>query len=162
MNIIGIQTNKGAQNTIPAVNKSSSYVDNRAGSSSGQVNSNAFSAEIKTTQAHEQDINDSLNLVEKLLDQLLVVHYPPFFPIATYQRLDLIKKIKGLEEEMEKSSLSDNLKKTLSNKKLPDNASDNDISDSLEKLHELRDKLIAERPESSGKSHPGSIVDIKV
>ena len=33
------------------------------------------------------------------LSDLIVVHDPPFFPIATYQRQDLIKKVRSLEGE---------------------------------------------------------------
>lgn len=82
----------------------------------------------------------SVNYIQKQLDMILT-HYPPFFPPGTYQRLDLIKKIRAVQEGAGKSSLSNELKKTLSDKKLQDNVSDKDISSALNKLFELRDKL---------------------
>ncbi len=190
MKITNIQTDQGAQNTAHPVDKSNQAVDKRTGLSDSRINSGGSSPKIekiRTRQVQPQIITASINYIKEQLDRALV-HYPPFFPIAKYQRLDLIKKIKGIQEDIENLSIDenfkkmfpekkqikgiqedieslstdDNLKKMFSGKKLPAEATDNEISSALDKLFHLREKLTKKETVSSDAAKIGSALDIKV
>lgn len=125
-----------------------------------QVNTGSQSPSAGSAPGTHQNITASINQLEKKLDALMV-NYPPFFPIGKYQRLDLIKKIKGVQEEVEKSSLHNDLKNSLTHTRLKDNASDKDIASAMDSLFELRNKLV--RKESApADTTTGMILNIKV
>jgi hypothetical protein len=88
--------------------------------------------------------------------------YPPFFPVGAYQRLDLIKGIKTLEEKIGKSAVDENIKKIFSGGKLSDDATDAEISASLDKLFIVRDKLAEKKTVNSEPVKHGSFLDVKV
>lgn len=161
MNINSIHTNQVTQNASRLVDKSNSNVENRSGFSASQVSTGMSENEISTPQMQAQGITISVNYLQKQLD-IILTHYPPFFPPGTYQRLDLIKKIKGIQEEVEKSAIDANLKKMFSGKMLSEDSTDKDISLALDKLFGLRDKLKQDNTESTDKAQPGSILNIKV
>ncbi len=87
-----------------------------------------------------------------------VVLYPPFFPIATYQRLNLIEKVRGIEETIMQSSLDENLMSTISGNFLEDRATDGEIAAALGKLFALRDQWLETGQTSPADIHPGSIL----
>ena len=160
MKITDIQINQVSQN----VEKSNPAVDKTAGSPVSRVNSCDLSVKtemIRTQQGQAQVINPAVNNnIREQLDEILV-HYPPFFPIAKYQRLDLIEKVKGIEEKMENLSIDENLKQMLSGKKLTEDATDNELSCALDKLFYLRGILPRDGAVSSDAPAIGSILNIK-
>ncbi len=157
MNITDIQINPGSRYKTCSVNK-----DMR----SARISTVPFESKtisVEPSIIPKGQINGiiaSIDYIQKQLNKILT-HYPPFFPPGTYQRLDLIKKIRDIQENVERSSLTNELKKTLSDKKLFDNATDKDLSSVLNKLFELRDKLTQKGLASSDKPQ-NSFINIKV
>ena len=160
MKITDIQINQVSQN----VEKSNPAVDKRAGSPVSRVNSCGLSVKtevIRTQQGQAKAINPAVNNnIREQLDEILV-HYPPFFPIAKYQRLDLIEKVKGIEEKLEDLSINEDLKQMLSGKKLTDDATDNELSCALDNFFYLRGILTKNEEVFSDTPAIGSILNIK-
>lgn len=161
MNINSIQAPVGLQNAARPENKNSTAIESRAGSPSVQINAGVISPGNGTAHVQKQGVTEANNMAEKKLDALMI-NYPPFFPIGKYQRIDLIKKIKGVQEEVEKSSLHNDLKKTLIHTRLQDNASDKDIASAMDNLFELRNKLARKESAPADTSKTGTILNIKV
>jgi hypothetical protein len=160
MNINAVQPNQGQRDAALFADKSNATFNNRTVLSFGMPGSSISSAESRTPQVQAQGITSFIDSIQEQLD-LILVHYPPFFPIGTYQRLDLIQKIKGIQEEVERSSIDEGLKKTFSAAALKDDATDKDISLALDKLFGLRDSLLKDVSVSHDKALPGSILNIK-
>jgi len=163
MKIPDMQTNQGSQNAVRPDDQSNPAIDKREGPSVHRMNFSVSSAKkgiIRTPKVEAQGINASLIHIRERLDEVLV-HYPPFFPIAKYQRLDLIEKVKGIEEKLESLSIDENLKNMISGKKLTDEATDNELSRALDKLFHLRDKLTKNGSVLSDITKIGSILNIK-
>jgi hypothetical protein len=155
MNINSIQAIQFWQNAIGYNEKSDSPTDTRLGSSLVQVTS-----QIKTPQVSTQGIFTRISYIEEQLKSLLE-SFPPFFPAGSPQRIDLIKKIKGLEEQIGHSSVEAHLKKAFTENPLPKQATDQEISAALDKLFSLRDKLQEKSPVSGDPVKPGTIVNLK-
>ncbi len=68
----------------------------------------------------------------------ILTSFPPFFPAGSPQRIDLIKKVKGLEELVEKSSPKKSSDKTSSDNRLSEDASDKEISAALGQTFRLQ------------------------
>jgi hypothetical protein len=160
MNINAVQPNQGQQDAALFADKSNATFNNRTVPSFGMPRSSISSAESRTPQIQAQGITAFIDSIQEQLD-LILVHYPPFFPIGTYQRVDLIQKIKGIQEEVEGSSVDEGIKKTFSGITLKDDATDEDISAALDKLFGLRDALMKDGSVSHDKVRPGSILNIK-
>jgi hypothetical protein len=161
MNINGIQTSQVSQNAFPAVNKDNAATGSRPVSSAGKISTGLSANAPGASQLHVMESGSSVNGLQKLFE-LLVVQFPPFFPIGKFQRLDLIKKIKGAQEEVEKSNIDPNLKKIYSGKKLSNDATDAEISDTLNDLAKLRDTLTDKKQNTPDTAKPGMILDKKV
>jgi hypothetical protein len=108
--------------------------------------------------ASTQGILAGINYIEEQLRSLLT-SYPPFFPLGTYQRADLIKGIRSIEDQIGRTHGDENLKKIISRKKLPENASDAEISASLDRLNAVRNQLNRTNPNPA---KPGSILNVSV
>jgi hypothetical protein len=76
--------------------------------------------------------------------ELTVVHDPPFFPIARYQRQDLIKKVKSVAADVEHSANNQGLQNT--------------IFGNISKMSEQK----TVNNVTSGKNQPGAILTIKI
>ena len=99
MNITNIQASQISQNAVSMADKFPAYTANRGVSPV---------TESATPQVQPSAIAAGISYLKEQLDKILV-NYPPFFPLGTYQRLDLIKKIKGIEEDIQKSSIDTGL-----------------------------------------------------
>jgi hypothetical protein len=161
MNVNAVQPNQGLQNSALSADKSNAASLNKTGSCVGMPGVSTSSREGRTAQFQAHGITTYIDSIQEHLD-LILVHYPPFFPIGTYQRLDLIEKIRGIQEEVERSSIDESVKQTFSSEILKDDATDKDIYVALDKLFGLRDTLMKDRSVSPHKAHPGSILNIKV
>lgn len=102
-----------------------------------------------------------INYTKAQLDKILV-NFPPFFPLGSYQRADLIKGIRGIQDQVEKSSVKSNVKQEISSSKLSENAADKDISAALDQLMSLRDELSKSLPPAAESPKQGVLVSIKV
>jgi len=156
-----VQPNQGLQNSALSADKSNAAFNNKAVSCVGMPGASTSPPGSSTPQVQAQGITSYIDSIQEQLD-LALVHYPPFFPIGTYQRLDLIEKIRGIQEEIERSSIDESVKKTFSAETLKDDATDEDIYVALDKLFGLRDTLMKDRSVSPHKAHPGSILNLKV
>lgn len=105
-------------------------------------------------------ITERVNTLQEKLD-LNLVQYPPFFPIATYQRMDLIGEIRNIQVDIEKSSLSPEIKQSISGNKLKDDATDDQIAGVLDKVLALRDTLRQKLTVSPKDIQPGVILKLE-
>jgi hypothetical protein len=107
-------------------------------------------------------ITERINTLQRNLD-LTLVHYPPFFPIATYQRMDMIMEIKGIGEDIGKAPVDPALKQLASSAKtLSPESTDSDIADTLDKLLSVRDTLVKERAAVKKELRPGTILALEI
>ena len=156
MNINGIQTGQASQNVIKSSERSGSSGEPRTGSVSisGAAAGNSH-------QLSEAAVAACIDFLKNQLDTLLT-SYPPFFPVGSYQRPDLIKGIQTLEEKIGKSAVDESIRKTFSGEKLPDDATDAEISVSVDRLFAVKEKLAQNKTAKSDSLEPGSFLDLKV
>jgi len=127
------------------------------------INRGPLSGKPETSRGEFHKVAALINNLQKDLESdPNVVLYPPFFPIATYQRLNLIEKIRGIEGTIEHSSLDKSLKSTISENFLKDRAMDTEISEAIGKLFAFRDQLMESGQASPADMEPGSILSIEV
>lgn len=157
MNINNIQTGQILQNAI----KSADRGDSPQAKARTESSSVIVSSEARAPQPSEPAIAAGISFIKQQLDETLT-SYPPFFPVGSYQRPDLIKGIQTLEEKIGKSVVDENIKKMFSGEKLPDNASDAEISASLDKLFAVKDKLVDNTTAKDEPVKPGSFLSVKV
>lgn len=108
-----------------------------------------------------QALSTRINYIREQLEEILV-DFPPFFPPGSSQRVDLIKTVRGIQDQVEKSSLQSSFKEEISLNKLSDNATDREISVALEQLLGLKDELSLRLPMGNESPQPGTLVSIKV
>jgi hypothetical protein len=118
---------------------------------SAPMNSGALSGE-PANKPEPQQVNSDLN----------VVRDPPFFPIATYQRADLIKRIRIVEEEVQRSSLDASVKSAISTRPLNTDATDKGMDSAHNRLSALRDQLTSSKPATPDQIEPGSILAVEI
>jgi hypothetical protein len=166
MNIKSIQTNEVVPVILRSSEKNSSRVDAGKGLSpeSSALILSSSSASNNATQSsgiQSQALLSRINYMKDQLDNILV-NFPPFFPAGSYQRIDLIKAIRGIQDEVESSSVQSGLKKEITSQKLSENATDKDISAALDNLLSLKDELSSNVPKTAESPQPGILVSIKV
>jgi hypothetical protein len=156
MDINSIQSGQLSQNAILSNNRRGQVADGRSGSSYTQS-----SVEIKTPQVSAETVVPRINYLKQQLSELLT-SFPPYFPAGSPQRIDLIKKINGLDELVEKSSPKKSGDKTSSDNKLSEDASDKEISAALDRLFGFRDAVQQANLQPAESPKPGTIVNVKV
>ncbi|MBI5849285.1 MAG: hypothetical protein HZB31_15280 [Nitrospirae bacterium] len=160
MNINDINITQAMQNAIRPAEKSNVPVQARTNISPSAASAQ-FTGETQASQVPARGLVVSIDFIKTQLDNILV-NYPPFFPLGTFQRLDLIKKVKGVEEQIAKSSVDEGLKKVFSGEKLSVDATDKDISVALDRLFQFRDTIAQDKSVTAEQLQPGAILDIKV
>ena len=160
MMINNINPYQGLQNAVRPGGSNISSADNRLVLSSGRTNTFLI-PESESTDAKLLGISERINNLQKQWN-LNDVQDPPFFPIATYQRMDLIGEIRSIQAEVERSSLSPELKQAVSGEKLRDDATDRQIANVLDKVFTLRARLTQELAVSNDNIQPGSILKLEV
>jgi hypothetical protein len=161
MIINNINPYQGLPNAFRPGNSKTSGVGDRLVSSSSSSNT-ALMAE---TEANDAQLLGTMERVNSLLqrEDMNLVHDPPFFPIATYQRMDLIGEIRSIQVEIEHSpSLSPELKQAVVGEKVKDDASDKQLANALDKILALRDNLSRKLAVSKKNIQPGSILKLEV
>ena len=156
MNINSIQTGQISQSVIKSSERSGSSIENRTRSVSISAENSGSSY-----RASETAIAAGIDFLQEQLHTLLT-SFPPFFPAGSYQRADLIRGIKSLEEQIGKSAVDENLKKLIFGNKLSEDASDAEISDSLDRLSAVRENIVAKKPTDPEPIHSGSLLSIKI
>lgn len=151
---------QGLPNASRPSGSNATSVENRLVLSSGR-SSAVLIPESEAYDAQLLGITERINSIEQRQD-LNLVQDPPFFPIATYQRMDLIGEIRSIQVEIERSSLSPELKQDISGEKLKDEATDQQIANVLDKLLSLRDTLSQKLAVSKDNIQPGSILKLEV
>ena len=158
--INNINPYQGLQNAIRPGGSNSSGVENRLVLSKGRSNS-VLMPETESYQAQALGIRERVNSLQDKWN-LNQVQDPPFFPIATYQRMELIGEVRNIQVDIKRSSLSPELKQSISGEKLKDDATDKQIANVLDKILSLRDTLSREFAVSKDKAQPGSILKLEV
>jgi hypothetical protein len=151
MNINGIQSIQLNQNTGRTTGR-----DGYGGDPGKSPSSILASGNLTGSQVSAQAILAGINYIEEQLNNLLT-SFPPFFPLGTFQRADLIKGIRSIEDQIGKSGGNETLKKIFSDKKLSENASDTEISASLSRLFTVREHIKKANP---GPAKPGSLLNV--
>ncbi len=164
MNIHSIYNLQGLWKVISPVGE-----DNSSAASRESLSTVALTNRGASSEKPEAGLGQSLklttminNLQSDLESDPNVVLYPPFFPIATYQRMELIEKVRVIGEEIQRSSLDESFKSNFSVSSLKDNATDAEISEAIGKLFAVRDRVAGSEPAFSDEIKPGSILSIEV
>ena len=132
---VTMQTNQTETSSTQA---RSENISNATGqSSSAPVSSQSSTV---TPQGQMLKISSNIDFIQQQLDALMD-NYPPFFPAGAPQRMDLIKGFQWVQNKIENSTIPDDIKNSLSNTKLSDNASDSDIMDTLNNLTQINNSI---------------------
>jgi hypothetical protein len=162
MNISIINPFQGLQNAYRPSGGKASSVNSGPVASSDQSIGGIFSGELEPVAGQSLGIIAGISNLQGRLDDLNVVHDPPFFPIASYQRIDIIMKISGIQEEIGKSSLPPEVKQSISADKLKIDATDKELGGAISKLFAVRDTLTMGRKVSVKNTEPGTILTMKI
>jgi hypothetical protein len=166
MNINSIQTSEVMPVILRSPERNNAKVDAGKGpspepSTSVLPGSSGPTNDAQSPMIQAQTLITHINYAKEQLDKILV-EFPPFFPPGSYQRIDLIKGIRGIQVEVEKSSIQSDLKKEISSSKLSEDATDSEISAALARLFSLRDELSKGFPMTVESPKPGTLVNVKV
>ncbi len=132
-------------------NGTSAAVQNR---SSDAARSSGATAQVLTNLADTNYIKDQL--------ETIMFSFPPFFPIGSPQRLDLIKGIKGVQDEIKKSPLAPAQKDTLTATKLTDQSTDQEVAAALVDLKQYKDAISPQLTQKADHVQSGTIINVKV
>lgn len=156
MNIHSIQTGQLSQNVIKSAERGPSPVESRMNAVPATA-----PAEVEAPQTSEAAIVAGISFLQEQLTELLT-SFPPFFPAGSYQRADLIRGIKTIEEKVGKVVVDESLKKMFSEKQLTADASDDEISFSLDRLLVAKNQLVEKTAAAAEPVKAGSFVSVKV
>jgi hypothetical protein len=159
MMVNSINPYQGLQNAIRPGGSNTSRVETGLVLSRGRSNPVPMPA-MDSRQAQAQGIRERVNALQNKWD-LNHVQYPPFFPIATFQRVDLIGEVRSIQQDVERSSLNSELKQAVAGEKLKDDATDRQIANVLDKIRSLRDTLSRELAVSKKDIRPGAILKLE-
>jgi hypothetical protein len=139
----------GNADTADATQSSRSATDNSSGASSSQqtqtLNSLADSSYIK-------------NQIEQIM-----YGFPPFFPVGSPQRFDLIQGVKGVQEEIQNNTeLPGDVKDQLTSQQLTDDSTDKEISTALEGVLQYTEGYSPDSAQSAGGDQQTGIVNIQI
>lgn len=166
MNIKSIQPSQVAPADLRSSERTSSRLnaDLRLPSEPSPWVSSGSPASSRVAQLPEVEAQVLISRIDYVKDQLekILVDFPPFFPPGTYQRLDLIKGIRNIQDDIEKSSIADSVKKEPASEKLTEEATDHDITVALDELMDFRDEVAQNLPEQVASLNPGTMVSIRV
>ena len=162
MYINQINPYQGMQNAIRPGGSQTSSDDNRMVLSAGRTSA-VLLAEKDSVDPQLLKITERVATLQRNLD-LTLVYYPPFFPIASYQRMDLITEMKGIGEDIAQSDLSPAMKQAAAAavSGLGVDSTDDDIAGALDSLIAVRDTLVNQRAASQTEVQPGSILALEI
>jgi len=152
---------QGRQNAVGTVSSIPASTGGGGSSSAFPHVSVSSVGETTTPQVQPDVIATGISYLKDQLEKLLT-SFPPFFPVGSYQRADLITKVKGLEEriqEFAKSSSNPAQTDFGEFETLKDDASDQEISNALDRLFEFRNTVVPEGSTATVSSQPGLILN---
>jgi hypothetical protein len=138
-----------------------------AGSSSGPASSMDRSGETSSGET-DAPLGQSLGIAASIdnlqgsMKNMNVVHFPPFFPIATYQRVDLVLQINQIQDQIRQSSLASDIKQVIPADDLNKDATDQELGAAIGRLFDVRDTLTKDSNLSTKNAEPGAILTTKV
>lgn len=103
----------------------------------------------------------SSNYVKEQIDNIML-SFPPYFPVGSPQRVDLIKGVKGVQDEIKSSPLPTEVKDTLAGQKLTDSATDKEISTALKGIQQYTEDHSPSLSQSTKNSLPINIVSMQI
>lgn len=163
MNINGIHINQDRQ-AIRQAEKTEYAITIKKDASSvpARLNSEVSPNEARSVLVQLQSIINNIDYLQEQLDSLLT-HYPPFFPPGSPQRPDLIQKVKGLQEEIEKISARTGDKRiSFGDQKLREDATDAELATALEGFADFKKEVSRNSPLMTGKTQPGTFLNVKI
>jgi hypothetical protein len=160
MDINGINMLASLANGSPlSVRKGNSSVSTQNSSSETVKSSVTGSSGLREPQAMTSLTNT--NYIKEQLNTIMF-SFPPFFPLGSPQRLDLITGIKGVQEEIGKSSLTPELKEKLTANKLSDKSTDKEVSAALADLKRYKEAIRPTRSQTVDHMQRGTMVNVKI
>jgi hypothetical protein len=142
----------------------------RSQAGSGDTVSALRSGQSVLADSAYSDGNQPQQQVNSLTDSSFVKHqiqdiitsFPPYFPAGSPQRIDLIKGVKGVQEEIKSSHLPTEVKDKLAGQKLTDAATDKEISTALKGIQQYTEDHSAGPSRSTKKDQAVKIVSITI
>ncbi len=110
---------------------------------------------------HKLNSLTNTNFVKQQI-QTILTSFPPYFPAGSPQRIDLIKGVKGVQEEIKNSGLPKEVKDKLAGQKLTDTATDKEIHTALKGVQHFTEDYYPNPSDTTNKSKPVEIVNITV
>jgi hypothetical protein len=129
--------------------------------SAGQSSGGISSGETDPVPGQSPGIAASIGNLRGSLENLNVVHDPPFFPIATYQRVDIILQINHIQAQIGRSSLAPEVKQAVSTVNLKKDATDKELGAAIGRLFAVHNTLTKGSKISVKNTNPGSILTLK-
>lgn len=152
---------QGLQNAIRPGGSQTSSDDNRMVLSAGRT-STVLLAEKESVDPQLLKITERIATLQRNLD-LTLVYFPPFFPIASYQRMDLITEMQAIGGDISQADISPALKQAaVAVQQLSSESTDADLSDALDKLTAVRDTLVNQRAATQTDVRPGSLLALEI
>jgi len=154
---------EGLQNAVRPAGEDNAVTPNKP-LSTGMTNTpGSMPGETETTPGPLPGIIAQVDNLQKHVESdLNIVRDPPFFPIATYQRADLIKRVRIIEEEVQRLSLDKEPASSPSASQLNDESTDSELSAALDRLFSFRDRIKSNRLESAAGIEPGSFLAVEI
>ena len=165
MNILNIHAYPGMQNAARPAGENSAALSRSPGSSSDDIGSTRSPGDKGLIPWPSLSVTAQIDRLQQHVEgNLNIVRDPPFFPIATYQRADLVKRVRIIEEQVQRLGLEkSNIKVTFSAEPLKEKATDKDLAAALDKLFAVRDRLKSSEPPAPPKDiKPGAILAVEV
>lgn len=127
----------------------------------GNVSSTEARHQSEDPSAQHLSVSSNITYIQQQLNDVLE-DYPPLFPAGKPQRMDWILTIRNVQDKIAKSTLPDEVKKTLSGPPLTDQATDSDISTALAGLNNLKSATSQHVATVADASQRGTVLDITV
>jgi hypothetical protein len=161
MYITSINPYQGLQNAIRPGGLDTPGANQRDVSSAGRAERSPATART-TSNPVAFDIGERITALVRNLD-LTLVHFPPFFPIATYQRMDLIEQMTGIAQDIIRADMRPEFTQAADAAvSLTPEADDAQIAHALDKLLEVRDTLARQRAQPHTEVQPGAILELEI
>ncbi len=159
--INSINPYQGLQNAIRPGGSNISRGENKSVLTSGQMNTGVFAGEGNAPSGQAVKIAARISNLQAQLDNLNVVSFPPFFPIAKYQRVELILELNHIQAEIWGSAVPAEAKEIVSSVKLNEDATDQELGDAIGKLFAVNDTLKQSIDVPIENTEPGAILTMK-
>jgi hypothetical protein len=132
-----------------------------AGNSSRSATGNSSSGSDELVSQTLSKLFDK-NYIKDQIEQIMY-GFPPFFPVGSPQRFDLIQGVKGVQEEIQNNTeLPGDVKDQLTGRQLTDDSTDKEISAALEGVLQYTEGYSPDSAQSAGGDQQTGIVNIQI